>query len=61
MSLSTPFKTGLVFDPGPSQADSWHGPYYTVVRPGVRCCFGRGDGKVLCWEWVCVKQLFRCG
>jgi len=40
--LSTPYETGLVFDPGPSQADSWHGPYYIVVRPGVRWCFLEG-------------------
>jgi len=32
MSLSTPFETGLVLIRAPSQADSWHGPYYTVVR-----------------------------
>jgi len=35
ISLRTPIETGSVFDLGRSQADSWHGPYYIVVRPGV--------------------------
>jgi len=45
MSLSTPFETGLFLIRAPSQADSWNGPYYTVVRPGVRCCLGGELGR----------------
>jgi len=42
MSLSTLFETGPVFDPGPQPG---HGPYYTVVRPVVRCCLGGEMGR----------------
>jgi len=40
-----PFWAVLVWIRAPSQADSWHGPYYTVVRPGVRCCLGGELGR----------------
>jgi len=61
MSLSTPFETGLVFDPGPKPG--WLLARSVLHRSSARSemLFWEGRWVVLCWVWVCIKQLFRWG